>query len=100
MRAARALFALAFALGAACPAAASTASRGVRIHHVRRGDTLWAIAARRVGDGALWLAVYRANRDQIVDPHRLRPGQQLTIPELDVPARAAVRREALALGRP
>ena len=40
---------------------------------------------------------YRANRDQIVDPHVLHPGQRLAIPDVDPATRAAVRREAPAL---
>lgn len=44
------------------------------------GDTLWDIAERQYGDGRLWPAIYRANRDRIDDPDRIYPGQELTIP--------------------
>jgi hypothetical protein len=55
---------------------------------VRRGDTLWAIAARHLGPGATaaevaeaWPRWHEANRDVIgTDPDRLLPGQVLTPP--------------------
>lgn len=61
---------------------------------VRRGETLWSIAARNeiYGDARLWPLIYRYNRDQIVDPARIFPKQRLRIP-LDVDEDA--RREAL-----
>ena len=70
-----------------------------RTHKVEVGETLWQIAARTVGDPTLWPALYLANRDQIKDPARVYPGQELAIPEID-PARAAeLRREAETLTR-
>ena len=68
-----------------------------RVHVVRRGESLWSIAAEVVGDPWLWPALYRANRDQIADPHTLYPGQRLAIPHIDPASREAVRREARAL---
>ncbi len=55
---------------------------------VRRGDTLWHIAARHLGPGASdaeisleWPRWYAANRGLIgPDPDRLLPGQQLLAP--------------------
>jgi hypothetical protein len=55
---------------------------------VRRGDSLWTIAARHLGPGAsdaeialAWPRWYAANRGLIgADPDRLVPGQQLTPP--------------------
>lgn len=55
---------------------------------VRRGDTLWDIAARRLGPGATaaeiaaeWPRWYAANRVVIgADPDLLRPGQRLQPP--------------------
>lgn len=51
-------------------------------HTVRRGETLPQVAARNevYNDAALWPIIYRANRDQISDPHQLWPGQVLRIP--------------------
>ncbi|GAA5161073.1 LysM peptidoglycan-binding domain-containing protein [Ornithinimicrobium tianjinense] len=55
---------------------------------VHRGDTLWDITARHLGQQATdqdvaeqWPLWYAANRDVIGDdPHLLRPGQQLVAP--------------------
>lgn len=55
---------------------------------VRRGDTLWDITARHLGDGATdqdvaeqWPLWYAANRDVIgADPDLIHPGQRLVPP--------------------
>lgn len=55
---------------------------------VRSGDTLWGLAARRLGPGAgnaaiaaAWPEWYAANRDVIgADPDLIRPGQRLQPP--------------------
>jgi len=85
------------AAAAAALGAAATAAGDARVHVVRPGESLWTIAAELIGDASLWPALYRANRDQIVDPHLLHPGQRLAIPQVDAAARDEVRREARAL---
>lgn len=55
---------------------------------VRRGDTLWGIAARHLGEHATdqdvaeaWPRWYAANRDVIgPDPDLIHPGQRLVVP--------------------
>jgi nucleoid-associated protein YgaU len=48
---------------------------------VSPGDTLWDIAARRLGAGASWPAIYALNRDVIgPDPGVITPGQRLVLP--------------------
>lgn len=49
-------------------------------HTVRKGDTLWALAAKYYGSGGQYTRIYDANRDQISDPNLIYPGQVLTIP--------------------
>ncbi len=49
---------------------------------VEKGDTLSAIAQRFYGKASRWHAIFEANRDQLDDPDRIRPGQVLRIPVL------------------
>jgi nucleoid-associated protein YgaU len=72
---------------------ASALAGAERVHVVQPGETLWHIAAQVAGDPHLWPRLYRANRDQIVDPSRLYPGQVLSIPDFqsDAPETEAVR---------
>ena len=56
-------------------------------YRVRPGDSLWAIAARTLGDTSVdavdryWRAIYDANRDLIgADPDLIFPGQVLSLP--------------------
>ncbi len=50
---------------------------------VRRGDTLWDIAARHspVHRGAGWVAIWKANHDAIPDFDRIETGMNLNIPQ-------------------
>jgi nucleoid-associated protein YgaU len=48
---------------------------------VQPGSTLWAIANEHYGDGVLYVRVFEANKDQIVDPNLIFPGQIFSIPE-------------------
>lgn len=45
---------------------------------VKSGQTLWGIAQRRLGSGAKWRQIARANN--ISDPRKLQVGTHLTIP--------------------
>jgi nucleoid-associated protein YgaU len=71
---------------------ASASAGAERVHVVQPGETLWHIAGQVAGDPHLWPRLYRANRDQIVDPSRLYPGQVLSIPDFqsDAPETEAV----------
>lgn len=75
-------------------------------YRVRRGDTLWGIAARRevYGNPEWWPLIYRSNQPQLADPDLLTPGQSLQIeaaPSAAAAARAvehARQRGAWSLG--
>src|SRR3954469_8633801 len=56
------------------------AQRGLRVHRVRDGDSLPAIAYDAYGDPTRWRAIAEANG--IDDPLRLRRGAALTIPTI------------------
>ena len=47
---------------------------------VQRGDTLWAIARDRYGEGLLYVQVFEANRSAIRNPDLIYPGQIFALP--------------------
>jgi nucleoid-associated protein YgaU len=59
------------------PGAAAAASGAVVI---ARGDTLWDLAARHLGDARRWPSLHEANRAAIADPDLIYPGQELALP--------------------
>ena len=50
---------------------------------VAKGDTLSKIAREFYGKASAWPKIFEANRDQLDDPDRIRPGQVLRIPAAD-----------------
>jgi nucleoid-associated protein YgaU len=54
---------------------------GFAQHEVVSGDTLSAIAQTWYGNAALWPRIFEANRNQILDPNLIFPGQVLRIPQ-------------------
>ncbi len=48
---------------------------------VQTGNTLWAIARERYGEGTFYLRVFEANKDTIKDPNLIYPGQVFTLPQ-------------------
>jgi nucleoid-associated protein YgaU len=47
---------------------------------VSRGDSLWRISRIAYGNGTQYAIVYRANRDRILNPNLIHPGQVLVLP--------------------
>jgi len=57
------------------------AAAGGRTYRVKKGDTLWSVAERFLGDGKRWREIQRANADQVNrDGTNLREGMVLVIP--------------------
>lgn len=50
------------------------------IHQVKRGESLWRISARRLGDPYLWPKLYGENRDHIVNPDVIEVDDRIRIP--------------------
>ncbi|WP_372836520.1 LysM peptidoglycan-binding domain-containing protein, partial [Puniceibacterium confluentis] len=66
------------ALAAASARAGDAAVQAVT---VQPGNTLWAIARDRYGEGIAYVRVFEANKEAIRDPDLIYPGQVFTIPE-------------------
>lgn len=49
-------------------------------HTVEKGDTLWAISAKHLGNGAKYQEIFEANRPMLSHPDKIYPGQVLRIP--------------------
>ena len=52
---------------------------------VVRGDSLWRISRRILGQGQRYTQIYEANPTQIRDPNRIFPGQVLVAPRSSTP---------------
>ncbi len=68
-------------LAAAVEPETATAEHGS--YTVQSGDTLWSIAESVYGDGSKFSKIFDANTDQLEQPDRIFPGQELLIPDLD-----------------
>ncbi|HET8541630.1 MAG TPA: LysM peptidoglycan-binding domain-containing protein [Anaeromyxobacter sp.] len=62
----------------AAPPAPTSRPKGTTA--VVRGDTLWHLAARHLGDPERWPALWEANRAAVRDPDLIFPGQELKLP--------------------
>jgi nucleoid-associated protein YgaU len=51
-----------------------------KMHTVKKGDTLWAIAKAQYGDGSRYTLIFEANRPMLEHPDKIYPGQVLRIP--------------------
>ena len=56
------------------PAAAATT------YTVKAGDTLSKIAKDQLGSAGAYMKIFEANKDQLTDPDKIKPGQVLKIP--------------------
>lgn len=68
------------AAAAAAPAAAAPQPSAASTYTVKPGDTLSKIAKEHLGSAGAYMQIFDANRDQLSDPDKIRPGQVLKIP--------------------
>ncbi len=52
-----------------------------KLHTVVKGDTLWAISEKNLGNGARYMEIFEANNPMLNDPDKIYPGQVLRIPQ-------------------
>ena len=60
--------------------APGAATAAARTYTVKAGDTLSKIAKEHLGNANSYMAIFEANRDQLTDPDKIKPGQVLKIP--------------------
>ena len=51
-----------------------------KTHTVKKGDTLWGIAKKYLGDGGRYKEIYNLNKGKIKNPNVIQVGQVLTLP--------------------
>ena len=56
------------------------AAAAAKTYTVKAGDTLSKIARESFGDANAYPKIFDANRDQLTDPDKIKPGQVLKIP--------------------
>jgi len=59
---------------------ASAPVTSMKTYTVKAGDTLSAIAREYLGDAKAYMRIFEANKDQLTDPDKIKPGQVLKIP--------------------
>ena len=65
----------------AAPAQVAAAVEPEETYYViEKGDTLWAIAKKFLGNGNRYPEIFEANREVIIDPDKIFPGQKIRIP--------------------
>jgi LysM repeat protein len=62
------------------PPPSAAARPAARTYTVQAGDTLSKIAKAELGKASDFTKIFDANRDQLSDPDKIRPGQVLRIP--------------------
>ena len=56
------------------------AKPAARTYTVQSGDTLSKIAKAHLGDANAYMKIFEANKDQLSDPDKIKPGRVLKLP--------------------
>ena len=66
---------------ASAPAGDAGHASGTTSYTVQPGDSLSKIAKHLLGNASAYMDIFNANRDQLSDPDKIKPGQVLKIPQ-------------------
>ncbi len=66
--------------GGGSAAASAPSAQAAKTYTVKSGDTLSGIAKSQLGNANDYIKIFEANRDQLSDPDKIKPGQVLKIP--------------------
>lgn len=63
------------------PAPQAAPAQAQTTYTVQAGDTLSGIAKKLLGNAGDYMEIFNANRDQLSDPDKIKPGQVLKVPQ-------------------
>ena len=59
---------------------AAAVGASTKTYTVKAGDTLSGIAKSQLGNASAYMKIFEANKDQLSDPDKIKPGQVLKLP--------------------
>ena len=59
---------------------AAAVGASAKTYTVKAGDTLGGIAKSQLGNANAYMKIFEANKDQLSDPDKIKPGQVLKLP--------------------
>lgn len=66
---------------AAAAAGGASSAPAARTYTVQAGDSLSKISKQFYGDASKYMKIFEANKDKLADPDKIKPGEELVIPQ-------------------